>query len=384
MPPRKLLPLIGFALACTTSTHGGTVDAGSGDDEADASAATDARVDAGAPETVEQMVARIRRDVEPEYEIAYEGARFVPPAGQTLLVIGQTLGGIDEHVASFPDEPLPGGWAAYWGIPSTDGLTETSLSDTGGRQNHQQLVDRFPNTVLQSGLWMVGTWDVAKDTAAGSYDDVVRAFGAWAKSTERPIYLRIGYEFDGPHNELEPSDYVAAYRRIVDLLREDEVENVAFVWHSYAATPFGGRPVTAWWPGAEYVDWVGISLFGHMYSSRPSRDLEAVLDFALQQRKPVMVGEATPTEGISERSDRAWNTWFVNLFSFAYAKNIKAISLINEDWRRFTFTTRWGDARLQNNDRVAEAFFMETNAPRYLKQSPELFETLGYTPPGDR
>ena len=174
------------------------------------------------------------------------------------------------------------------------------------------------------------------------------------------------------------------YRRIVDLLREDEVENVAFVWHSYAATPFGGRPVTAWWPGAEYVDWVGISLFGHMYSSRPSRDLEAVLDFALQQRKPVMVGEATPTEGISERSDRAWNTWFVNLFSFAYAKNIKAISLINEDWRRFTFTTRWGDARLQNNDRVAEAFFMETNAPRYLKQSPELFETLGYTPPGER
>lgn len=334
--------------------------------------------------SVEDMVASIRRDVEPEFDIEYEGARFVPPAGQTLLIVGQTLGGIDEHVASFPEAPLPGGWAAYWGIPSTDGLTETFLNETGGRQNHQQLVDRFPNTALQSGLWMVGTWGVARDTAAGRYDDVVRAFGAWAKSTRRPIYLRIGYEFDGPHNELEPDDYIAAYRRIVDVLRAEAVENVAFVWHSYASTPFGGRPVTAWWPGSDYVDWVGISLFGHMYSPTPSRELDAVLEFARAQRKPVMVGEASPTEGISARSDRAWDSWFVNLFSFAYAKNIKAISLINEDWTRFSFENlRWGDARLQNNPRVAEAFFAETNGDRYLKQSPELFETLGYAPPGE-
>ncbi|MEM1415095.1 MAG: glycosyl hydrolase [Myxococcota bacterium] len=370
-------------MACVSSTSGSpdasTDDAGTLDEGLPELGRPDVgNGDLGDP--IEAMVARIDRTVEPEYEIAYEGARFVPPPGQTLLVLGQTVGGITEHVASFPDEPLPGGWAAYWGIPTTNGIREEFTAEQGGRQNHQWIVDTFPNAAIQSGLWMVGTWGVAADTAAGRYDDVVRSFGAWAKEVARPIYLRIGYEFDGPHNELEPSEYIAAYRRVVDVLRAEEVENVAFVWHSYAFTIPSGRPVTAWWPGTEYVDWVGVSLFGQMYGT-PPRELDDVLAFALEERKPVMVAESTPTRGIAAMSDREWNEWFVNLFSFAYAKNIKAISLINEDWTRFTFGLGWGDARLQNNERISAAFFRETNGERYLKAGPELFETLGYTPP---
>jgi hypothetical protein len=40
----------------------------------------------------------------------------------------------------------------------------------------------------------------------------------------------------------------------------------------------------------------------------------------------------------------------------------------------------WQDARLQNNETVAEAWFMETAKDRYLKQSPQLFEQLGFSP----
>ena len=65
-----------------------------------------------------------------------------------------------------------------------------------------------------------------------------------------------------------------------------------------------------------------------------------------------------------------WDPWFVNLFSLAYERNIKAISFINEDWERFNFPgVSWGDARLQNNPRIADAWFAETNKDRYLKQS---------------
>ena len=282
--------------------------------------------------------ATVRRQVDPAWDYTFEGSKFVPPPGKTLLVLGQTLGGIDEHVDAFPDQPVPGGWAAYWGIPSMDGVDSTFLSDTGGRQNHQLLV-------------------------------------------ERPIYLRIGYEFDGPHNELEPNAYVAAYRRIVDIMRSEGVENVAYVWHSYASAPYGNNPISAWYPGEDYVDWVGISLFGHMYASSVSSDLDAVFRFAREERKPVMVAEASPVRGISSPSD--WDDWFVNFFSLAYTRNIKAISFINEDWERFNFPgLNWGDARLQNVPEVADAFFEEIKRDRYLKQSPELFEQIGYTPPG--
>ncbi|NNL25868.1 MAG: hypothetical protein HKP36_15610, partial [Myxococcales bacterium] len=84
---------------------------------------------------------KIRTDVDPAFVYAYEQTKFVPPAGKTLLIMGQTLEDINEYTASFPDEPAPGGWAAYWGIPSTEGLATTLLQEHGTSQNHQELVE---------------------------------------------------------------------------------------------------------------------------------------------------------------------------------------------------------------------------------------------------
>ena len=331
---------------------------------------------------IADLVDKIRTEVDPAFVYAYEQTKFVPPAGKTLLIVGQTLEDINEYTASFPNEPAPGGWAAYWGIPSTDGLANTAVNEHGSSQNHRELVDRFPNSVLQSGLWMVGMWDVAKDTGLGVYDEVIRGFSSWAKTINCPIYLRIGYEFDGAHNELEPSQYVTAYRRFVDITREEGVNNVAFVWHSYAAPPYKGYALGSWYPGDDYVDWVAVSLFGHMYGPDPGPDGNAVFDFAKAHRKPVMVAESSPIYGIFDEDLRSWNTWFVNYFSLAYQKNIKAISFINADWNRYSWVAPldWQDARLQNNETVAEAWFMETAKDRYLKQSPQLFEQLGFAP----
>ena len=311
---------------------------------------------------------------------AYEQTKFVPPAGKTLLIVGQTLEDINDYTASFPNEPVPGGWATGWGIPSTDGLANTLVSEYGVSQNHQELVDRFSNTVLQSGLWMVG--DFAKETAEGVYDDVIRGFSTWAKTINCPIYLRIGYEFDGAHNQLEPSEYVTAYRRFVDITREEGVNNVAFVWHSYAAPPYKGYPLASWYPGDDYVDWVAVSLFGHLYGPDPGPDANAVFDFAKAHRKPMMVAESSPFLGIFDGDLDSWDTWFVNYFSLAYERNIKAISFINADFNQYPFLVElgWQDARLQNNETVAKAWFMETAKDRYLKQSPQLFEQLGFSP----
>ncbi len=334
----------------------------------------------GSDHLIADLVTQIRTEVDPAFVYEYEQAKFVPPAGKTLLIAGQTLGAIDEYVASFPDEPLPGGWAAYWGIPSTDGLASTAVNEHGHRQNHQELVDRFPNSVVQSALWMVGKWDVAKNAGLGLYDDVIRGFSAWAKTIDRPIYLRIGYEFDGPHNELEPSEYVTAYRRFVDITREEGVQNVAFVWHSYASPPYKGYALPSWYPGDEYVDWVAVSLFGHMYGPDPGPSANAVFDFARAHRKPVMVAESSPVQGIVAGDLSSWNTWFVNYLSLAYEKNIKALSFINADWSTYPEAAplNWQDARLQNNETVAKAWFMETAKEHYLKQSPTLFEQLGF------
>ncbi len=364
----------------------GTRDAGSMDGGSLDGAPPD---DAGSPpdaggtpdELVAAMLDLVDTEVDPSYVYEFEGARFVPPEGKTLLILGQTLDAVEELTTSFPDAPTPGGWSAYWGIPSMDYVTRETTNETGDRHHHQALVERFPNTVLHSGMWMVGTWGVAQRTVDGEFDPVIRDFSTWAKAAARPIYLRIGYEFDGPHNELDPATYIAAYRRIVDIMREEGVQNVAFVWHSFAAPPAGGRPISAWWPGDDYVDWVAVSLFGQLYARTPGRWVDAVFDYAREKRKPVLVAEASPTNGINPGSNAVWASWFAKLFSLSYARNIKAIAFISQNWRRNPSNgVTWEDARLSNNPLVGRAFFAETNQDRYLKQSPELFEELGYTP----
>lgn len=331
-----------------------------------------------------EMVAKIDTTVDPGFVYRYEKSRFVPPEGKTLLIVGQDLRAISDYLGAFSRQPTPGGLMSYWGILSMAGVDRMNADDIakqGGQQNQQKLVDEYPDTVLQSALWMVGMWGVVEKASEGEYDVVIRQFSAWAKGTRRPIYLRIGYEFDGAHNQMEPAAYVKAFRRIVDLIRAEGADNVAFVWHSAGAPTYKGYPLSAWYPGNDYVDWVGISLFGHLYAAELNRELADVFGFAREHRKPVMIAESSPINGIDQDNTDAWDTWFVNLLSLAYRKNVKAISFINSNWPSYPMFVplKWNDARLQNNPLIARAWFAETGKDRYLKQSTDLFRQLGYS-----
>ncbi|WP_299214201.1 glycosyl hydrolase [uncultured Aquimarina sp.] len=330
---------------------------------------------------IEKMVSKINTEVNPKFVYDYDKTKFVPQQGRKLLIMGQTVESIKEYKDNFQNEPVPSGWSAYWGVTEFKGITKSHKNDTGSTQNHQMLIDSFPNTVIQSAMWMVGKWDVAKKAGKGDYDKVIKKYGAWAKSTNRPIYLRIGYEFDGPHNELEPKKYIKAYRHIVDLLREEDVNNIAFVWHSYASVPFKNYKLSDWYPGDDYVDWIGISVFGQAYGNSDfGTYCNDVLQFAKLKKKPVMIAESNPIKGIYNDNIDVWDQWFVNFFSFIYNKNVKAVSFINEDWKRLYIQgiSNWKDSRLFNNEKISRAWFMETNKNMYLKQSPELYEQLGY------
>jgi beta-mannanase len=165
------------------------------------------------------------------------------------------------------------------------------------------------------------------------------------------------------------------------MFRKKGVDNIAYVWHSYASVPYKDYELADWYPGDDYVDWVAISVFGHAYDDVDFGPYcDHALDFARTKKKPVMIAESNPVYGINEEDIDVWDKWFVNFFTFIYRKNIKAVSFINEDWERLKIdgTTDWKDGRLYNNPIISQAWFEETNKERYLKQSPELFRELGY------
>jgi mannan endo-1,4-beta-mannosidase len=62
-----------------------------------------------------------------------------------------------------------------------------------------------------------------------------------------------------------PATFVAAWRHIVTLFRGQGAENVTWLWTIQADEP-GTGPVASWWPGAQYVTWVGIDGYYYRHS----------------------------------------------------------------------------------------------------------------------
>lgn len=116
-------------------------------------------------------------------------------------------------------------------------------------------------------------------------------------------FLRIGYEFDNPffHYSDNPGVYVRAFQKIVRDLEEqltsDALMRTQFVWHSWAAPRKGNMTLDDFWPGSEFVDWIGVSIFQQVFPW-PSNwgngfvdwggsmsDVEEVLQFAQKKNK---------------------------------------------------------------------------------------------------
>ena len=137
---------------------------------------------------------------------------FVPPDGSCLLIVGQDLAGIDDYVAKVP--AAPAGLMAYTSLKSLEGLSKKA-EYFDAVQDCIALMEKYPKAVLQIGLYLVNSID---DAASGKLDANMDKLGDWIKSANRPIYLRVGYEFDFPENKYAPATYIKAFRRLRERL----------------------------------------------------------------------------------------------------------------------------------------------------------------------
>lgn len=260
-------------------------------------------------------------------------ARFAPiRPDETLLFIGQDLGSVAEYAAGVTGGRVPSGVTTYTAIRDGDADSLNGLwseVDYGaGRIDATALLRAYPGAALSVGLDLVGALD---GIAAGRRDAVIDRLGQFLRDAARPVFLRIGYEFDGPWNRYEPEAYKAAFRRIVSRMRGAGVGNFATVWQSATSGmgTFGGRSIWDWWPGDEYVDWAGLSYFVPHAAS-----LDALLGAARYKHVPVMICESAPqgydlarsTVGSTDgggggartpvSSADIWSRWFAPFFSF--------------------------------------------------------------------
>ena len=244
----------------------------------------------------------------------------------------------------------------------------------------------FENCLVAIGLSIVGS---EKKIADGELDQQIIDLGNWMKSLDkRPIFLRIGYEFDGyDWNHYNKEYYLKAWHHIVDKFRMMGVNNVAYVWQSkgFATTM---DEMVSWYPGDDYVDWCGFSFF-----SNPDNEM---IKFGKKHGKPVFICESTPVlqQGNSNVYDDAdikkpeiaiklWNQWYSDFFKTIEDNQdvVKAFSYINTNWPSEVMwlnnnTFNQVDSRIQMSDYVSTNWKAELAKDKYLKPNNTLFNKL--------
>jgi hypothetical protein len=323
-------------------------------------------------------------------------AKFEPKEGEVILFIGQendAIGGTSIDTNGYFDFfQKPSGFTMYTNM-NLDGVYQKADWGDGPENMSVQLADDdFKNCALAIGFSIV---NMETKIANGEQDAAIAKLGEFLLSLgKRPVFLRIGYEFDGPWNNYNKASYITAFRRIKDKLDAQGVRNVAYVWQSKG---FGStiQDLESWYPGDKYVDWCAYSFFNYYAQSN-------MIDFATRKGKPVFIAEATPTvtdfandpqgntgltkEMILSNPDQslsAWNDWFVPFFKTINdnPKQVKAISYINANWKdkpmwKTNVTFKGIDSRIQLSKYVSDKWNEEIAKPKYLKPSAELFDKL--------
>ena len=99
------------------------------------------------------------------------------------------------------------------------------------------------------------------DISAGRHDrDLLVSLRQIAQSGHRPVLVRLMHEMEivgqYPWSPADSRAFIGAYRHVVALARRHGFRSLRWVW-----SPAGFQRAAAYWPGADVVDFVGLSLY---------------------------------------------------------------------------------------------------------------------------
>ena len=256
-----------------------------------------------------------------------------------------------------------------------------------------------PRLAIGLSLTEEGASGGLKQIGEGRFDPEIRHLAGFIRKVREPVFLRVGYEFDGVWNQAyeDRAAYIAAWRRIVDLIRREGADNAVFVWQG-SASPIDDlierrhEDPADWYPGDRYVDWVALSWFlspderpvvPHAYPPPTARELaNEIVEFGRAHGKPVMIAELAPQGfdltrltksnispiwdgpaggGVEQlRAVDIWNRWYSPMFAFLdeHRDVVDAIAYIDADWDRQPMwgtpysNGYWGDTRIQANAEI--------------------------------
>ena len=182
----------------------------------------------------------------------------------------------------------------------------------------------------------------------GHFDDYIRAWARSMKSLPGTIYLRMMHEMNGNWypwcgitNENSPHDYAAAWRHIHDIFSGEDVHNVQWVWCPYAVSVSDASPISDYFPGEQFVDWLGLDGYNwgdtrlwSTWQEFPQLFDAAYATMTTLSAKPLMIAEVGCTESGGDKARWIRDSYAHATVSYPRLKTIVWFNLDKEcDWR---------------------------------------------------
>jgi hypothetical protein len=230
--------------------------------------------------------------------VGYAGSRLAesvsdpPPAAHASLT---------PELASYLGTFEPGAPPGYGPIASFQQMANRKPNIVGYYSGWTQPFDMaFARTLQVHGVIPFVQIDPTASSingiANGTYDDYLRSYADSVRNFGRAVIIGFGHEMNATwyswgYTHVPAATFVAAWRHIVTLFRQEGARNVTWLWTLQADQP-GTGPIASWWPGTQYVSWVGID--GYYY--RPTDTFASVFGTTITQvrtftSKPVLLSE---------------------------------------------------------------------------------------------
>lgn len=202
-------------------------------------------------------------------------------------VVSNNLAAFDAACGCRPD--LAVHYARWGDIPDSSRKLVTAMSATGAAP----MLEISPFRTSLS------------DITSGKTDRWIRSYASMVRSLKTPVFLSFAPEANGNWyswgwQRVQPSAEVAAWRHVVSVFRQAGAGNARWVWIVNQEWR-GSGPLPKLWPGASYVDEVGIDgyfktatdTFGSVFAPT-IKDIRA-----LAPGKPMLITEtgAAPRAG---------------------------------------------------------------------------------------
>ena len=193
----------------------------------------------------------------------------------------------------------------------------------------------------------------------GRWDAYIDMWADSAKAYDRPMLVSWGLEMNGnwfpwsgffynPKTQPTgsqtapppgPELYKRAYRYVVDRVRARSARQIQWVFHAnnYSFPDTSWNQMSQYYPGPDYVDWLGFSAYGRLFTGTPWTRFAQVMDEPYRQlclldpAKPVIVAEW----GVGEFPDSGSKAEFIRDAFQGFKTNfprVKAAVFWHERW----------------------------------------------------